>query len=462
MARMIRNRQISPVELVDAHLRQIERHNPQLNAFVTVLAEEARAEARLAERAVMEGAPLGLLHGVPVTVKDSFDMAGLPTFCGSRFRAGHRATRDSTAARRFRAAGAIILGKTNTPEFLNMYETDNFLTGRTNNPWNLERTAGGSSGGESAAIASFCSAGGIGSDGGGSIRVPAHFCGIAGLKPTPGRVSAAGHFPMISHPGGLLGVGGPMARSADDVQVLFAALAGHDIEDPFSAPVPLRPVDSTGLRIGVWPQFYNVPVSAETKATVEKAARCATQIGMGADEFHPRGLERAHELWWLFFERLSAPLTQGMIAGRETMAHWSGTELMHRALAEPPVSTLELLSALSVRDRIRTSLLKQMEEAGIAAILMPVAGMAAFPHQQRSFAVGDGRSIDLLEAMTPVTPWNLLGMPGMVIPFGMTDDGMPIGVQIVGMPWEEETILDLAVRLEQARGEFPAPPGYSR
>ena len=135
---------------------------------------------------------------------------------------------------------------------------------------------------------------------------------------------------------------------------------------------------------------------------------------------------------------------------------------MHRALAEPPVSTLELLSALSVRDRIRTSLLKQMEEAGIAAILMPVAGMAAFPHRQRSFAVGDGRSIDLLEAMTPVTPWNLLGMPGMVIPFGMTDDGMPIGVQIVGMPWEEETILDFAVRLEQARGEFPAPPGYSR
>ena len=459
MAQMVRERQISPVELVDAHLRQIELHNPHINAFVRVLAEEARQEARRAERAVMRGDALGLLHGVPVTVKDSFDMAGLPTYCGSRFRLDHRADRDSTAARRFREAGAIILGKTNTPEFLNMYETDNFLLGRTNNPWNLERTAGGSSGGESAAIAAFCSAGGIGSDGGGSIRVPAHFCGISGLKPTPGRVSAAGHFPIISHPGGLLGVGGPMARSALDVRLLFAALAGHDAEDPFSAPVPLRPVEREPVRIGVWPQLYRVPVSAETSVVVKQAAECARLMGMGADEFEPRGMQRAHELWWLFFERLSAPLTQAMIAGRELDAHWSGTELMHRALAEPAVSTLELLSALAVRDRMRTSLLQQMDEAGIAAILMPVAGTAAFPHRERSYPVSVG-SIDLLEAMTPVTPWNLLGMPGMVIPFGMTADGLPIGVQIVGRPWDEEVIIDIAIRLEQARGTFPSPAGY--
>src|SRR6266568_336883 len=222
MAAKLRDRAISPVDLVEAHLRQIEQLDPKLNAFVIVRAEQARDEARLAEAAIQRGDRLGPLHGVPVTVKDSFDLADYPTLCGSKFRIGHRAAQDATAVARLRAAGAIVLGKTNCPEFLWNYETDNYTTGRTNNPWDLERTPGGSSGGESAAIAAFCSAGGIGSDGGGSIRIPAHFCGIAGLKPTPGRVSAAGHFPVIAHPGGLLGVAGPMARRAQDVRLLFS------------------------------------------------------------------------------------------------------------------------------------------------------------------------------------------------------------------------------------------------
>jgi Asp-tRNA(Asn)/Glu-tRNA(Gln) amidotransferase A subunit family amidase len=458
MAQMVRDRRISPVELVDAHLRRVETQNPRLNAFVRVLAEQAHESAKRSESAVMRGETLGLLHGVPVTVKDSFDMAGLPTYCGSKFRMGHVAAANSTAAARFLNAGAIVMGKTNAPEFLNMYETDNLITGRTNNPWDASKTAGGSSGGESAAIASFCSAGGIGSDGGGSIRVPAHFCGIAGLKPTPGRVPATGHYPAISHPGGLLGVGGPMARSAQDLRLLFAALAGHDPEDPFSAPVPLRPPVNAGVKIGVWEQFYNTPVGPEITATLQRAAACAVETGLGANEFIPAGLERAQELWWLFFERLSAPLTRNTIAGREAEAHWSGTELMYRALAQPPVSTLELLAAMSARDRMRGSLLMQMEAAGIAAILMPVCGTAAFAHQQRHYPVASGGTIELLEAMAPVTPWNLLGMPAVVIPFGLTADGLPIGVQIVGRPWDEETILDIAIRLEQARGPFPSPP----
>jgi Asp-tRNA(Asn)/Glu-tRNA(Gln) amidotransferase A subunit family amidase len=460
MAQMVRDRQISPLELVEAHLRQIQAHDSKLNAFVAVLAEQALAAARAAENAVMRGEVLGLLHGVPVTVKDSFDMAGLPTYCGSRFRLNHRATEDSTAAARFRAAGAIILGKTNAPEFLMMWETDNWITGRTNNPWNLERTAGGSSGGESAAIASFCSAGGIGSDGGGSIRVPAHFCGIAGLKPTPGRISAAGHYPAISHPGGLLGVAGPMARSAQDVRLLFAALAGHDPADPFSAPVPLRPPQASKVRLGVWPQVYDAPVHPEIANIVNQAASRAKEIGFGADEFMPHGLERAHELWWLFFGRLFAPLTQAMIAGKEHDSHWSGTEIMSRALSEPPVGTIDLLMALAERDRMRAALLRQMDQEGITAILMPVCASAAFPHRERNLPVGNGRTIDFLEAMKPVTPWNLLGMPGMVIPFGMNSDGLPVGVQIVGRPWDEESILEIAVRLEQARGVFASPPGY--
>src|SRR5579863_1992034 len=279
MATMVRERQISPVELVDAHLRQIAAHNPRINAFVVLLEEQARAAAKQAEAAIARDEPLGLLHGVPVTIKDSFDVANLPTLCGTKFRLGHRAAADATAVARMRAAGAIILGKTNCPEFLSNYETDNYITGRTNNPWDLDRTPGGSSGGEAAAIAAFFSAGGIGSDGGGSVRIPAHFCGIAGLKPTPGRVSAAGHFPVISHPGGLLGVAGPMARTAEDVRLLFNVLAGYDSQDPFSAPVPVLTPDVTGLRIGLMEQFGDVPVQPEIRGAVRKASRTLEQIG---------------------------------------------------------------------------------------------------------------------------------------------------------------------------------------
>src|SRR5436190_16236170 len=201
---------ISPAELVERHLRSIP---PELNAFVAVRAD-----------AIHDDPPRGPLYGVPLTVKDSFDVAGLPTQCGSRLRPATPAREDATAVARLRAAGAIILGKTNTPEMLASYETDNFITGRTNNPWDLQRTPGGSSGGEAAAIASGCSAGGLGSDGGGSIRVPAHFCGICGLKPTPGRIPSTGHYPAGNSAFGWLGVVGPMARTVGDLKILFEVM----------------------------------------------------------------------------------------------------------------------------------------------------------------------------------------------------------------------------------------------
>ncbi len=445
MAQMVAKREISPVELVKLHLQQISAVNPQINAFVRVLDSEALESAQQAEAALTKGEPLGPLHGVPVSVKDSFDMAGLPTLCGSKFRLGHVARQDATAVKRLRDAGAIILGKTNTPEFLNNYETDNYITGRTNNPWNLSYTAGGSSGGESAAIAAFCSAGGIGSDGGGSIRIPAHFTGICGLKPTPGRVSAAGHFPEIAHPGGLLGVAGPMARTAEDVRLLFSVLAGDDWQDPFSAPVPLRIPDLNGIQVGFWPSMFGTPYQGVTPSGMKKVFPLLETLGLPVELFEPIGFEQVPDLWFFFFERVFAPLTQQVFAGRESDAHWTGTELLERALQMPVPSATDVIRNMIERDALRIKLFRQMENFPV--LLTPVCSSAAFPHRKRPF--------DLLEMMKPVTVFNLFGMPALVIPFDMSPEGMPVGIQLAARPWQEELLLEIAVRLEKARGPFP-------
>ena len=200
IAAQIRRKAVSPVEVARAHLDRIERLNPKLNAFVDCKPEAVLAQAREAEKAILRGGELGPLHGVPVSTKSAIDVAGHLCEAGTRLRAGHIAAEDAPLVARLRAAGAVILGVTNTPELLMAWETDNLLYGRTNNPWDLTRTAGGSSGGEAAAIAAGLSAGGVGSDGGGSIRVPAHFCGICGLKPTPGRIPSTGHYPKSGWP----------------------------------------------------------------------------------------------------------------------------------------------------------------------------------------------------------------------------------------------------------------------
>jgi Asp-tRNA(Asn)/Glu-tRNA(Gln) amidotransferase A subunit family amidase len=452
MIAAIRGRELSPVELLEVHLKQIAAHNSKINAFSVLLEEQARTAAVQAASAMT-----GALCGVPLTVKDSFDVEGVPTLCGSRLRRGHRAARDSTVVARLRSAGAIILGKTNCPEFLMNYETDNHVTGRTNNPWDLERTPGGSSGGEAAAIAAFCSAGGIGSDGGGSIRLPAHFCGICGLKPTPGRVPATGHFPVIGNPGGLLGVAGPMARTARDLQLLFQVLAGYDPEDPFSAPVPLRAPEVKGIRIGVLEQFYNVPVEPGIADAVRNAADMLVQLGFGVERFVPQGLERAPNVWSFFFTELPAVAMRELIAGREQDIHWSGAEMLQRMKDLPEPSGKTVLEQLAARDRMRASLLRQMRD--VPVLLWPACGVVAFRHRQRAWAT-PAKSIGYFEAMFPLTPVNLLGLPAVVIPFAMNTEGIPVGVQLIGRPYEEEVILEVAAILEEARGAFPGPAGY--
>src|SRR6202044_2484510 len=294
MATQIRQKKLSPVELADAHLARIDKLNPKLNAYVHVDPERVRREARAAENYVLSGEALGPLHGVPVSIKSCIEVAGYRCEAGTRLRQGFIAKQDAPLVARLRNAGAIVLGVTNTPELLMAYETDNALYGRTNSPWDWERTPGGSSGVEAAAIAAGCSAGGVGSDGGGSIRVPAHFSGICGLKPTPGRIPATGHFPTWSRPFALLGVVGPLARTVADLKVLFEAMQGPDDGDPSAAPIPLRWPNTDAvkkLRIGYFVDDGRTPVTTETRAAVQAAADALKRAGLKVEPFRPKGLE---------------------------------------------------------------------------------------------------------------------------------------------------------------------------
>src|SRR5580693_3338494 len=320
MAERIRKKKLSPVEIVDAHLEQIERMNPKLNAFVQVDAERARQAAHDAEVAVMHEKTLGPLHGIPVSIKSSLAVAGFCCESGTRLRAGFVPAQDAPLVARLRAAGAIVLGVTNTPELLMAWETDNVLHGRSNNPWDLERTPGGSSGGEAAAVAAGMSAGGVGSDGGGSIRVPAHFSGICGLKPTPGRIPATGHYPESAGPFALIGVVGPMARTVADLKVLFEVMQGPDCGDTCAAPVPLRwpsEAEARRLRVGYFEDDGRTPVTPETRAAVRAAAEASCSAGFKVEPFHPEGLEEARQLWHKLFVVAGGMLLRPMFRARE-------------------------------------------------------------------------------------------------------------------------------------------------
>src|SRR6202163_4742198 len=271
----IRTKEISPREIVDAHLARIEKLQPKLNAFVHVDAEGARRQALAAEASILRGDAVGALHGVAISIKSCIDVAGWPCPAGSRLRADYVACDDAVLVSRLRAAGAILIGNTNVPEFLMAYETDNALSGKTSNPWELSRSAGGSSGGEAAAIASGCSMGGVGSDGGGSVRVPAHFCGISGLKPTPGRIPGTGHFPRGAGAFSWLGVVGPMARTVADVRALFDVMKGPDADDALSSAIEARSFgegEPLGTRVGILEADALGNVTAQTTETVGKAA----------------------------------------------------------------------------------------------------------------------------------------------------------------------------------------------
>jgi Asp-tRNA(Asn)/Glu-tRNA(Gln) amidotransferase A subunit family amidase len=461
MAEKIRKKRISPVELVDAHLAQIEKLNPKFNAFVQVDAERARRAARDAEIAVMEEKTLGPLHGVPLSLKSSLEVAGMRCEAGTRLRAGLVATQDAPLVARLKHAGAIVLGMTNAPEFLMAWETDNLLYGRTHNPWDVERTPGGSSGGEAAAIAAGMSAGGVGSDGGGSIRVPAHFSGICGLKPTPGRIPATGHYPVSAGPFAFIGAVGPMARTVADLKVLFEVLQGPDIGDPCAAPVPVRwpgddevkKLEIRRLKIGYFEDDGRTPVTPETRAAVRTAAEGLRGAGFQVDHFQPEGLEEARQLWHKFFVVAGGMLLRPMCKDADAdlspilkqFLEWSG----------PAHTGPTLLDAWIQRDLLRTRFFAQMEQYPI--LLCPAAAIPAFRHGERRWQV-EGKTVHYLDAWSYTEFFNLLGNPAAVVPVGRSSEGLPIGVQIVGRPWEEEQVLFAAAALEKECGAWRIPP----
>jgi amidase len=459
MAEQVRKKKISPVELVDAHLRQIERVNPKLNAFVQVDTERARQAAQEAEITVMREKKLGPLHGVPISIKSSLAVTGMLCESGTRLRAGFVPAQDAPLVARLRAAGAIVLGVTNTPELLMAWETDNLLYGRTNNPWDLDRTPGGSSGGEAAAIAAGMSAGGVGSDGGGSIRVPAHFSGICGLKPTPGRIPATGHYPVSAGPFALIGVVGPMARTVADLKVLFEVMQGPDAGDTCAAPVPLRWTsedETRTLRVGYFEDDGRTPVTPATREAVRTAAEDLRSTGFQVEPFQPEGLEEARQLWHtLFVVAGGMLLLRPMFKGRESDLSPMLKQFLEWSAAEPALTGENLLDVWIRRDELRARFLRQMQQYEI--LLCPAAAIPAFRHGERSWQV-DGQTVNYLDAWSYAEFFNLLGNPAVVVPVGRSPEGQPIGVQIVGQPWEEEQALSVAAALEKRCGAWKTPP----
>lgn len=458
MALAIQQQEITPTELIEAHFERITRLNPKLNAFVHIDFDEARRQARSAEAAVQSGEELGPLHGVPLTIKSSIDVAGWPCNCGSRLRENYVAKTDAPLVSRLRAAGAILIGNTNAPEFLMAYETDNLTTGRTNSPWDLERTPGGSSGGEAAAIAARCSAGGVGSDGGGSIRVPAHYSGICGLKPTPGRIPATGHFPESAGPFTYLGVVGPMARSIGDLKLLFEVMAGPDCGDPMAAPVPLRAytqADVSQLRVGFFEEDGRIPVTKETRAAVRKAAEGLQAAGHIVEPFLPDELEAVRQIWWNLFGRAGQIALRPLYEGRENELSPILKQFIDYVGDEPPLEISEFMSTLLERDAVRIRFLRQMEKYPI--VICPVCAVPAFRHGEREWVIS-GRTVNYLDAMSYCQWFNALGFPAAVVPVGRSPEELPIGVQVVGRPFEEELVLAVAKEIESHCGEFDEPP----
>lgn len=447
MASAIREGQIKSTDLVRAFLDRIEKVNPELNAVVFSMAEHALKMAARADTAIKNQEATGPLHGVPITIKDSLDTFDGITTWGTQGRQSFRPGRDATCVARLREAGAIILGKTNTPEFTLSFQTDNLVYGRTNNPFDPARTPGGSSGGAAAIIAAGASPLDIGTDTGGSIRLPAHFCGIKGLKPTTGRVPCTGNALPTTGLLAPLSQPGPMARHVDDLSLVLELISGPDFIDPHVVPAPLRAagkVDVPALRVA----FHSdngiatpTPAISNTILTVVELLRDA---GMAVTEARPSGIEMTGLIMSRVFGADNGEMVDALLEDSRTTTPSPPIQesLEHRGSG---MEAREFAQVINIWHNYQSSMLGFFKDFDV--LICPVNARTALPHTER----------EKIEAYTYTSAFNLTGWPGLVLRAGTDDDGMPIGVQIVAAPFREDHCLGLAKHLEAALGEFPLP-----
>lgn len=452
LAQAIRNKEVSSEEVVNACLQRIEEVNPRLNAVVQLTASTARAQARAADAALHRGENIGPLHGVPMTIKDSIETEGVVCTGGTSGRATFVPTQDATVVARLRAAGAILLGKTNLPELSLAYETDNLIYGRTNNPYDLSRTPGGSTGGEGAIIAAGGSPFGLGADLAGSIRVPSHFCGIAGIKPTTDRVPRTGHFPSLGGVLRELWQIGPMARFVEDLTLTLPIIAGVDWCDPTVVPMPWRDpqaVDLKSLRVAFHTDNGIVSPTSDTIAVVVRAAKALSDATMAVVEARPPGIEQTNEI------RAGLHGADGG-AGVERILQMVGTKkthpLFHSRQAKMRSYTLSIAEfgvALDKWDSFRSTMLSFMQNYDV--ILCPVNAYPAIPH-------GASFEDKIYASFSYTRTYNLTGWPSVVVRGGTSAEGLPIGVQVVARPWREDVALAVAQYIETIGGGWQAPP----
>lgn len=457
LAEAIRKKEISSEEVVKAFIGQIEKVNPKLNAVVQLRAESALKEAREADSLLARGQLKGPLHGVPITVKDSINTAGVVTTHATLGCRDQVPRSDGTVVARMKQAGAILLGKTNLPELALAAETDNLVYGRTNNPYLLERNPGGSSGGEAAIIAAGGSALGLGSDAGGSIRLPAHYCGIAGLKPTGGRVPLTGHSPESRGGGGGssfimdFATIGPMARHVEDLALGLGVIAGIDWYDPLVVPMPLedyRAVNVSKLKVAFYCDNGILAPAPEMVDTVRATVKALGSSVALIEERRPPTLPQARDIFWGLLGADGGVFIRKHLESLGTRQISPLVEKMLAQLAKSQKSQLETSVLVAWRYGFRSSMLTFMKD--FDAIICPPSAYTAPIH-------GTTFDADKLEGMSYTYPYNMTGWPGVVVRAGTSAEGLPIGVQVVTAPWREHVALALALEIEKKMGGWKKP-----
>jgi len=452
LASAIRSKKLSSKEIVEAHLERIAAVNPKLNAIVQLTADTARKDAEEADAAIARGDIKGPLHGVPMTIKDTLETSGVICTGGTKGRAGYVPKADATAVARLRAAGAIFLGKTNVPELAGAIESDNLVYGRTNNPYDLARTPGGSSGGEAAIIAACGSPLGLGTDAGGSIRIPAHFCGLAAIKPTSGRVPRTGQFPQP------MGARAPVfhvsliARHVEDLALALPIISGPDFRDASIVGMPLldpKAVNLSELKLAFFDDDGVASPIKEITAAVRDCAKAFMDAGIKVEEKRTPDAEKAAIV---YYDMSRGDGGAGTRAFLKSIGSDPISPLFEKALtysvAPAMANSTEALAAFVRWDLFRNAMLRFMENYD--AVLSPVAPYPALAHGT-SFDEANRKGFGYSQM------YNLTGWPSATVRVGTSPEGLPLNVQVAARPWREDVALALAAHLEKTFGGWKMP-----